>query len=212
VADETRWEARAELDVSGETGRQTQVFLAWVLCLAFAIIMGITQRARVPVVDRGTSIEDTEVARSQRARLWIALFMGLLAPTCLSILITRRRMRGGSHPRGIVVDVTHDGELRLWGRGYGQRVKLEAATITERLVDVYAGRLGAWRQRRLTITPLRGRALELATLATTEDDDIGLVVFGGEGNCVELPRADYLALFELSHDLAGSGDAAAPPA
>jgi hypothetical protein len=210
VADETRWESRAELDVSGETGRQTQVFVAWALCLAFAIIMGITERARVPLVDRGTPREDVEVARSQRARLWIALFVGFLAPTCLSIIITRRRMRGGAHPRGIVIDVTHDGELRLWGRGYGQRVDLEAATITERLVDVYAGRLGAWRQRRLTITPRRGRPLELATVATAEDDDLDLVVFGGEGNCVELPREDYLALFELSHDLAGRDDAPDP--
>jgi hypothetical protein len=207
VTNETRWEARAELDVSGETARQTHVFMAWALCLALAVIMGATQRPRVPLVDRGTAVEDAEVARSQRARLWIALFMGLLAPTCLSILITRRRRRGGSHPRGIVIDVTHDGELRLWGRGYGQRLKLETATISERLVDVYAGRLGAWRQRRLTITPMRGRPLELATVATAEDNDLVLVVFGGEGNCVELPREDYLALFELSHDLSGRGDA-----
>ena len=97
------------------------------------------------------------------------------------------------------MDVTGDGELRLWGRGYGARVVLEGALVHERLVDVYAGRLGAWRQRRLRVragsvmAAARGgsREIEIATTATASDLDEHLSVEGGEGDCVEIDRDDF---------------------
>jgi hypothetical protein len=36
-----------------------------------------------------------------------------------------------------------------------------------------------------------GREIELATRARMSDMDAGLAVEGGEGDCVELPRAAY---------------------
>jgi hypothetical protein len=67
--------------------------------------------------------------------------------------------------------------------------------VSERLVDVYAGRLGAWRQRRLRVRgsgPAHGaREIEVATLAVTGDLESGLRVDGGEGDCVELRREDF---------------------
>jgi hypothetical protein len=199
-----RYQTRAELDVPGETGRQTRVFFVWLLCLAVAIGIGISQRPRVPLGDRGTPRETEEVARSQRARLWTGLLFGLLLPAGLTFGLTHRRRRGGPHARGIVIDITADGELRLWGRGYGQRVRLTGATISERLIDVYAGRQGAWRQRRLTVNPAQGRPLELATMASESDERFDLSIYGGEGNCVEIARRDYLALRELVRELAGT--------
>ena len=123
--------------------------------------------------------------------------LGLLLPACITWIVRARYRRGGGHARGIVVDVT-DGELRIWGRGYGARVRLEGADVSERLVDVYAGRLGAWRQRRLRVRAASGaRAgfsseIELATPALASDD--GLRVEGGEGDCVELSREDFVAV------------------
>ena len=34
---------------------------------------------------------------------------------------------------------TEEGELRLWGRGYGTRLAIQGAEVSERLVDIYAG-------------------------------------------------------------------------
>jgi hypothetical protein len=62
--------------------------------------------------------------------------------------------------------------------------------VKERLVDVYAGRLGAWRQRRLRVRS-GGRELELATTARAADLDEGLPVDGGEGDCVEIDREHF---------------------
>jgi hypothetical protein len=73
-------------------------------------------------------------------------------------------------------------------------VALPGAEVRERLVDVYAGRLGAWRQRRLRVRSAArtgGREIELATPARAADMSEGLPVEGGEGDCVELGREAY---------------------
>jgi hypothetical protein len=200
---------RAVLDVPGETGRQARVLGVWAVCLTLAVVLASAARPRVPERARGTGAETAEVGRSRSLRLKIAVLVGLGVPALLSALIARRRRRGGPHARGIVVDVTADGQLRLWGRGYGERVLIAGAKVTESLVDAYAGRLGAWRQRRLRIEGRRpttggGSArLEVATVATEADMDAGLPVAGGEGDCIELARADYFALLARVRELAG---------
>ena len=80
---------------------------------------------------------------------------------------------------------------RLEGRGYGTRLPLGEARIRERLVDLYAGRLGAWRERRLAVST-GSREIEVGTEATEED--AGLPIEGGEGDCVEFDRDDYMRL------------------
>lgn len=181
-------EAAASLDLPGETGRQARIFAAWALCLVLAVIVGSVLRAR--------SVDDLSRARVEKAKA--AILFGFVLPALLTWGLNRSYRRGGSHARGITVDVTGDGELRLWGRGYGARVVLEGALVHERLVDVYAGRLGAWRQRRLrvrvgSVAAARGgsREIELATTATASDLDEALSVEGGEGDCVEIDRDDF---------------------
>jgi hypothetical protein len=65
--------------------------------------------------------------------------------------------------------------------------------VTERLVDIYAGRLGAWRQRRVLVRAVGrgGGEIELATTARQGDMSEGLKAQGGEGDCVELGRPDF---------------------
>lgn len=196
-------EVRAELDVPGETGRQARVFALWLACLLLALVVSAYRRPVVPESVRGTSDEAAVSASFRRERVGIALSLGLLLPGALTLFLTHRHRRGGAHARGITIDVTADGELRVWGNGYGQRVALEGAEIQERLVDLYSGRLGSWRQRRLAV---RGRKvlpgspslLELGTVATTEDEALGLPLVGGEGDCIEVGRADYLAILDLT--------------
>jgi hypothetical protein len=127
--------------------------------------------------------------------------VGLLFPAIFTWAIHFWHRRGGGHARGIYVDVTTAGELRIWGRGYGSRVSLEGAEIIEKLVDVFAGRLGAWRQRRLRVRA-RGKArgsvveLELATRALPEDESLDIRHEGGESDCIELGRADFMRVRE----------------
>jgi hypothetical protein len=182
-------EVTASLDLPGETGRQARIFAAWALCLAVAVIVGSVLRAR--------SEDDLSRARSEKAKS--AILLGLALPALLTWGLNRSYRRGGGHARGITVDVTSEGEVRVWGRGYGARVVLDGALVHERLVDVYAGRLGAWRQRRLRVragsaaAAARGgsREIELATTATASDRDEGLSVEGGEGDCIEIDRDDF---------------------
>ena len=182
-------EVAASLDLPGETGRQARIFAAWALCLALAVIVGSIVRAR--------SEGDLSRARADKAK--VAIVLGLALPALLTLGLNRSYRRGGGHARGITVDVTADGELRVWGRGYGARVVLAGSLVHERLVDVYAGRLGAWRQRRLRVragsvaAAARGgsREIELATMATARDLDDPLTVEGGEGDCVEIDREDF---------------------
>lgn len=182
-------EVAASLDLPGETGRQARIFAAWAICLALAVIVGSVVRAR--------SEDDLSRARGDKAK--VAIVLGLALPALLTLGLNRSYRRGGGHARGITVDVTEGGELRVWGRGYGARVALEGSVVQERLVDVYAGRLGAWRQRRLRVragsvaAAARGgsREIELATMATTRDLDEALAVEGGEGDCVEIDREDF---------------------
>jgi len=188
-SEEALVEVAASLDLPGETGRQARIFAAWALCLALAVIVGSIVRAR--------SEGDLSRARADKAK--VAIVLGLALPALLTLGLNRSYRRGGRHARGITVDVTGDGELRVWGRGYGARVVVEGALVQERLVDVYAGRLGAWRQRRLRVragsvmAAARGgsREIELATTATARDLDEGLSVEGGEGDCVEIDRDDF---------------------
>lgn len=203
-------EVRAELDVPGETGRQARVFALWCACLLLAVVVAAYRRPVIPEGARGTDAQEQLLADFRRERTLIALSLGLALPGALTLLLTHLHRRGGAHARGIVIDVTADGELRLWGKGYGQRVLLEGAEITERLVDLYSGRMGAWRERRLSV---RGRKvlpgspslLELGTVAEEADERLGLPLVGGEGDCVELTRADYLALVERVRAAAGAG-------
>lgn len=194
---EVSLEVRADLDVPGETGRQARVFMIWFCCLALAVILGIRARPMVSAAEEWTPRGRQEIARSRADRLKVAAAAGLLLPALLTWALTSWYRRGGGHARGIVIDVTRRGELRIWGRGYGQRLHLPGAIVTERLVDVYAGRLGAWRQRRVrirraTVSPEGGSSeLELATPARAADMDEGLRVEGGEGNCLEVQREAY---------------------
>ncbi|MEO5730735.1 MAG: hypothetical protein ABI134_27185 [Byssovorax sp.] len=199
-SEEALVEVAASLDLPGETGRQARIFAAWAVCLALAVIVGSIVRAR--------SEGDLSRARADKAK--VAIVLGLALPALLTLGLNRSYRRGGGHARGITVDVTGDGELRVWGRGYGARVVLPGSLVQERLVDVYAGRLGAWRQRRLRVragsvmAAARGgsREIELATTATARDLDEGLSVEGGEGDCVEIDRDDFDRIRALVLELA----------
>jgi hypothetical protein len=187
---------RAELDVPGETGRQARIFAAWAFCLILAVLLGSAVGAHVSLADDGSLRAERELARSRSEKARVALVVGLLLPALLTFGLHRRYRRGGGHARGITVDVTAAGELRIWGRGYGSRVRLEGAEVKERLVDVYAGRLGAWRQRRLSVearalTLGSSRGIEIATTAQRSDMEEDLRVEGGEGDCIELSREDF---------------------
>ncbi len=194
-------EVRAELDLPGETGRQTKIFAVWVACLFAAIVFSSIAASRAGE-GAGMFRTEEELAQKRAARARVGLPVGLLLPAFFTWVIHLRHRRGGGHARGISVDVTAGGEIRIWGRGYGSRVTLEGAEIGERLVDVYAGRLGVWRQRRLRV---RARAagrgggageIEIATRAIPDDAKLGLKHEGGEGDCVELSREDFLRVRE----------------
>lgn len=210
--EESLVEIQANLDVPGETGRQARVFAAWGLCLALAVILSSLVGAHLSLDEDGSVRAERELARSRGAKAKVALVVGLLLPTLITWGLNRRFRRGGGHARGITVDVTKGGEIRIWGRGYGSRIRLEGAQVTERLVDVYAGRLGAWRQRRLRVragTAQRdgSREIEVATTATRADMDEGLVIEGGEGDCVELDRDDFDRLrASVMSSMAGRAD------
>ncbi len=195
-------EARGDLDLPGETGRQTKIFVAWFGCLVLALILSSIAASRVGHDDDGVARmfrTEAELAEKRAARVRIGLPVGLLLPAILTWIIHFRHRRGGGHARGIYVDVTHGGEFRIWGRGYGSRVTIRGAQVQERLVDVYAGRLGAWRQRRLKVLAAKAvqgslSEIEIATPAIQSDLDLGLRAEGGEGDCVELSREDFLRL------------------
>jgi hypothetical protein len=142
-------------------------------------------------VDPAVGEMQTELARSRAARLRVALVLGLLAPGFVTLVLARRHRRNGSYPRGITVELTET-ELRIWGRGYGSRVVIRDSVVEERLVDVYAGRLGAWRQVRLRLRA-RHQAIELAAPAKA-GDELALRLEGGEADCVEVSREDLDAL------------------
>jgi len=189
---------RVDLDVPGETSRQARVFAIWLFCLATAVTVAVVRRPYVPPTRRSTEAQDDMMAAYRRERFGIAVGLGLILPGLLTWWVTHRRRRGGPHPRGIRVAVTPDGQLLLWGRGYGQRLRLQDAELEEFLVDVYTGRLGAWRQRRLRIRakrllPNMPTTLELATLVD-DDTTLDLPLVGGEGDCVELTHDDFEAV------------------
>ena len=188
-------EVHVDLDVPGETSRQARVFAIWLFCLATAATVAVIRRPYVPPTRRGGADQAEVMAEYRRERFAIAVGLGLLTPGLWTWWVTHRRRRGGPHPRGIRVAVTDDGQLLLWGRGYGQRLRLEGAQVEEFLVDVYTGRLGAWRQRRLRIRaqkllPNMPNTLELAT-PVADDTELDRPLIGGEGDCVELTPAEF---------------------
>ncbi len=172
--------------------------LIWASFLALAVLTAAVVGTHVPgmvdpvTVDPHEDGAREEIHRSRVARLKVALIFGLGAPALLTAALRHRHRRQGVHARGISIELTET-ELRLWGRGYGSRVPFAKAEMDERLVDVYAGRLGAWRQVRLRLRA-KARHLELAAPAREDDTRKGLPLEGGEGDCVELERADYEAL------------------
>jgi hypothetical protein len=167
------------------------VFAIWFLCLAVAVFISSLVGTHIPAYVSDPDAQEQELSRSRWARVKVALVVGLLCPSILTVLVSRRRRRGGAHARGIRLEITREGELRLWGRGYGSRLPLAGARARERLVDLYAGRLGAWRERRLSIST-GSREIEIGTQASDEDE--GLPLEGGEGDCVEFDRDDYMRL------------------
>jgi hypothetical protein len=194
VAERYELEVQADLDVPGETSRQARVFTVWFFCLAFAVSVAIARRPYFPPTRRATAETEEAMVAYRRERFAIAFGLGLILPGLWTWWLTHRRRRGGPHARGITVAVTAEGELRIWGRSYGQRLHLPGATLEQFLVDVYTGRTGAWRQRRLRVRaarPISGMpsAIELATPAERSDPDLSLV--GGEGDCLELDREAF---------------------
>jgi hypothetical protein len=189
---------RAALDPPAETKRQFLTLVVWAFFLVTAIIVAASVGARSTmtvdpaVVDPEDGGVQAELHRSRVARIKVALLLGLASPALVSLWLRRRYRRHGGYPRGITVELTDD-ELRIWGRGYGSRVGIAHASLDERLVDVYAGRLGAWRQVRMRVRA-KTRMIELAARADEADGARGLRVDGGEGDCVELDREDYDAL------------------
>ncbi|HEY3595389.1 MAG TPA: hypothetical protein VGL13_15990, partial [Polyangiaceae bacterium] len=139
--DDVVMSVRASLDVPGETRRQATVLAIWLCCLGAAVVVGSSVGTHIPASVEDPAVQEQELSRSRWARAEVALVLGLIGPIVATWLVTWRRRRGGPHARGIRVDITRDGELRLWGRGYGTRVALERARVEERLVDLYAGRL-----------------------------------------------------------------------
>jgi hypothetical protein len=187
----------AALDPPGETKRQFLTLVVWGLFLFTALVAAAAVGTRVPSsdpasVDVANDATRAEIRRSRVARIRVAIILGLLAPAACTLLLARRHRRHGAHARGITVELT-DAELRIWGRGYGTRVSVDDAEVAERLVDVYAGRLGAWRQVRIRLQT-KARAVEIAAPASEADGERGLRLDGGEADCVELDRADYDAL------------------
>jgi hypothetical protein len=187
----------AALDPPGETKRQVVTFVIWLSFLGAAVATAALVGTHAPSsIDALTTYPATqqtrnELHRSQLARLRIAVVLGVFAPTVLTSLLSRRHRRNGPYARGIFVELTGS-ELRIWGRGYGSRVTILGARTEERLVDVYAGRLGAWRQIRLRLRT-KHQTLELAAPAIAGDEG-RLHVEGGEADCIELAREDYDAL------------------
>ena len=160
---------RASLDVPGETRRQATVFAIWFLFLLVAVFAASVVGTHIPAYVSDVEAQEQELSRSRAARAKVALLVGLVCPSILTLYVSRRRRRGGQHARGIRLEITREGELRLWGRGYGTRLPLAQARIRERVVDLYAGRLGAWRERRLSV--LSGsREIEVGTRAADDED------------------------------------------
>jgi hypothetical protein len=185
---------RASLDVPGETRRQAVVFAIWLLCSVAAVAVGSAVGTHIPADVSDSATQEEELSRSRFARARVALVLGLATPLVLTVYVTRRRRRGGAHARGIRLEITEEGELRLWGRGYGTRLTLAEARFEERLVDLYAGRLGAWRERRLLVSS-GARNIAIGTPAIEEDT--GLPVQGGEGDCVEFERDDFMRVRDV---------------
>src|SRR5579859_1903325 len=114
----------AALDPPGETRRQVISFGIWVGFLLVAVVTAAStgrRAAAVAPLDSGEGEVQAAAPPARRGRLEIALLLGILAPAATVYVWSRRYRRNGAHPRGITVELT-EGELRVWGRGYGTRV------------------------------------------------------------------------------------------
>jgi hypothetical protein len=183
-SDEPVISIRASLDVPGETRRQATVFAIWFLFLLAAVFAASVVGTHIPAYVSDVEAQEQELSRSRAARAKVALLVGLVCPSILTLYVSRRRRRGGRHARGIRLEITREGELRMWGRGYGTRLPLAQAHIRERVVDLYAGRLER-RERRLGPSGSRNRSRTRA--ADDEDEEPPL----GERGTAELDRADF---------------------
>ena len=202
-------QVRADLDIPGETGRQTRVFFLWLACLALAVTVASFRASTVTRRVRAEASDLHALAQGRKVRVAWGLFLGFALPLMLTMAINRRRRRSGAHARGIVIDITDDDELRIWGRGYGLRVELEGAQVRERMVHAYCGRLGSWQQRRLHV---RGQAdgrsvdVELATRAHADDAGEDLDEVAGEGTCIEVDRNAYNSIRRLVMTVRGNSE------
>ena len=181
---ESHVSVRAELDLGSETKRLRRVLFLWLVCLGLAI--GVA-------ASLGRRDEAEGDARASFLLIVVTAF-ALLVPGAVSLISARRRRRGGLHARGIVVEVTSDGLLRVVGRGYRVEVRLGCARVEERVVGLDAGRRAIVAQRRLRVassTDDQASVLELATPATVDEFDTAPVPHAVDGDCVELSREDY---------------------
>src|SRR3954469_5943947 len=102
--DDPVFEAPAELDLPGETGRQARIFATWFCCLALAVMVGSAVGAHVALSDEGSPRAAQEMSRARAAKAKVALLLGLALPALLTLALNARYRRGGAHARGIVVD------------------------------------------------------------------------------------------------------------
>src|SRR4051812_8149842 len=103
-ADDPVFEAPAELDLPGETGRQARIFATWFFCLALAVIVGSSVGAHIALSDEGSLRAEREMSRARAAKAKVALVLGLALPALLTVVLNARYRRRGAHARGIVVD------------------------------------------------------------------------------------------------------------
>ena len=156
-----------------------------------AVLVGSAVGTHIPAYVSDPDAQAEELSRSRLARAKVAWCSGSCVPALLTLLRARRRRRGGPHARGIRVEVTDDGELRLWGRGYGTRVALAGARVDETI-----GRSLRRAARSVARAPDYGvaRRAERRSGHARGRRRRDLPLLGGEGDCVEFDREDYFAL------------------
>src|SRR5262245_18579406 len=94
--DEPVFEAQAELDLPGETGRQARIFAVWAVCLLLAVVVSASVGAHVSFEDEGSLRAERELRRSRVAKAKVAFVLGLVVPVLLTLgLDARYKRRGG---------------------------------------------------------------------------------------------------------------------
>src|SRR5437763_1551099 len=101
-ADDIVLEVRGDLDLPGETARQTKIFAAWITCLLLAIVVSSIAASRAgDPGGTGLRYTDEELAAKRAARVRVGLPIGLLLPAAITWIVHHRHRRGGGHARGI---------------------------------------------------------------------------------------------------------------